>query len=50
MWKEEERQFYTKDRIHIQTPTEIIDGYGMESDIWLKNYRIFKVSGTKIIE
>ncbi|MFM8280256.1 MAG: LPS export ABC transporter periplasmic protein LptC [Bacteroidota bacterium] len=50
MWKEEARQLYTKDRIHIQTPTEIIDGYGMESDIWLKNYRIFKVSGTKIIE
>jgi LPS export ABC transporter protein LptC len=50
MWKEEARQFYTKDKIHIQTPTEIIDGYGMESDIWLKNYRIFKVSGTKIIE
>ena len=50
MWKEEERQFYTKDRIHIQTPTEVIDGYGMESDIWLKNYRIFKVSGTKVIE
>lgn len=50
MWKEESRQFYTKDKIHIQTPTEIIDGYGMESDIWLKNYRIFKVSGTKIIE
>ncbi|MFM8456173.1 MAG: LPS export ABC transporter periplasmic protein LptC, partial [Ignavibacteria bacterium] len=41
MWKEESRQFYTKDKIHIQTPTEIIDGYGMESDIWLKNYRIF---------
>lgn len=50
MWKEESRQFYTKDKIHIQTPTEIIDGYGMESDIWLKNYRIFKVSGTKMIE
>ena len=50
MWKEESRQFYTKDKIHIQTPTEIIDGYGMESDIWLKNYRIFKVSGTKFIE
>lgn len=50
MWKEESRQLYTKDRIHIQTSTEIIDGYGMESDIWLKNYRIFKVSGTKIIE
>lgn len=50
MWKEESRQFYTKDKIHIQTPTEIIDGYGMESDIWLKNYRIFKVSGTKIID
>ncbi|MEY5131375.1 MAG: hypothetical protein RL734_1442 [Bacteroidota bacterium] len=50
MWKEESRQFYTKEKIHIQTPTEIIDGYGMESDIWLKNYRIFKVSGTKFIE
>lgn len=50
MWKEEARQFYTKDKVHIQTPTEIIDGYGMESDIWLKNFRIFKVSGTKIIE
>ena len=50
MWKEQSRQLYTKDRIHIETPTEIIDGYGMESDIWLKNYRIFKVSGTKIIQ
>lgn len=50
MWKEEARQFYTKEKVHIQTPTEIIDGYGMESDIWLKNFRIFKVSGTKYIE
>ena len=50
MWKEDARQFYTKDKVHIQTPNEIIDGYGMESDIWLKNFRIFKVSGTKIIE
>ena len=50
MWKEESRQLYTKDRIHIVTPTEIIDGIGLESDIWLKNYKIFQVSGTKIIE
>ena len=50
MWKEKQQQFYTKDKVHITTSTEIIDGYGMESDIWLKNYKIFKVSGTKQIE
>lgn len=45
MWDHEKQQLYTNDKVHIKTPTEVIDGTGLISDQYLKNYRIFKVSG-----
>ena len=47
MWNNKTQKLYTTEKIHIKSPTEIIDGTGMESDQYLKNYKIFKVSGIK---
>jgi LPS export ABC transporter protein LptC len=47
MWKQQKQLLYTNERVNITTPSEIIDGTGMESDQWLKNYKIFKVSGIR---
>lgn len=48
MWDHEKQQLYTNDKVHIETPNEIIDGTGLISDQYLKNYRIFKVSGVSM--
>lgn len=45
MWDHDKQQLFTQDKVHIKTPTETIDGTGFISDQFLKNYRIFKVSG-----
>ncbi|MBN8574954.1 MAG: LPS export ABC transporter periplasmic protein LptC [Candidatus Kapabacteria bacterium] len=45
MWDHDKQQLFTQDKVHIRTPTETIDGTGFISDQFLKNYRIFKVSG-----
>lgn len=47
MWNNEKQILYTPEKVHIVTPTEIIDGTGLESDQYLKNYKIFRVSGIK---
>ena len=41
------KKLTTTEKVHIVSPSEIIDGTGMESDQYLKNYKIFKVSGIK---
>lgn len=48
MWDHVKQQLYTNDIVHIETPNEIIDGTGLVSDQYLKNYRIFKVSGVSM--
>lgn len=45
MWNHDKQQLFTQDKVHIKTATEVIDGTGFISDQYLKNYRIFKVSG-----
>ncbi len=46
MWDEKKRKLYSTEFVRIESPTEIIEGYGFESDQYLKNYTIFKVSGS----
>lgn len=45
-WNNATRRVSTKEFVKIKTPDEEIEGEGFESDQSLKNYRIFKVSGT----
>ncbi len=47
MWNNQTQKLTTTEKVHIVSPSEIIDGTGMESDQYLKNYKIFKVSGIK---
>ena len=46
-WKQETGKIYTNVYVKITSPTEIIEGIGLESDESLSNYRIFKVTGIK---
>ena len=50
MWNNEKQLLFTPEKIRIVTPTEVIDGTGLESDQYLKNYKIFRVSGIKQAE
>lgn len=45
MWDNSRQKLHSTEYVHIQSPTEIIEGYGFESDQNLKNYKIYKVSG-----
>jgi len=44
-WLNDRKKIHTKAKIKIQSPIRIIYGSGFESDIDLKNYVIYKVSG-----
>lgn len=50
MWDNGKQLLFTPEKAHIVTPTEIIDGIGFESDQYLKNYKIFRVSGIKHLQ
>lgn len=45
-WDNKLRKISSDQFVRIKTPGEAIEGIGFESDQNLKNYRIFKVSGT----
>ncbi len=45
-WNNSTKKVSTEDFVRIKTKSEEIQGYGMESDQSLSNYRIFRVSGT----
>lgn len=45
VWQNSRKKIATKAKISIQSPTRIINGIGFESDIDLKNYVIYQVSG-----
>jgi hypothetical protein len=47
MWSEERKKLYSTEFVRIESPTEILEGYGFESDQQLKNYTIFKPSGVR---
>lgn len=47
-WNNDTRKIFTDAYVEITSPTEIIRGYGMESDQSLKNYKIFRVTGQAI--
>ena len=44
-WVNKTQRIKTDDFVHIKTPSEDIQGYGLEADQNLKNYVIYKVSG-----
>lgn len=46
-WNQAEQKFFSTEFVRINSPQELIEGYGFESDQFLLNYRIFKVSGIK---
>lgn len=45
-WNNLTQRVSSDEFVSIKTPTETIEGIGFESDQNLKNYKIFKVSGT----
>lgn len=46
LWNNVTRRVSSDEFVSIKTPAETIEGIGFESDQNLKNYKIFKVSGT----
>ncbi|HYF04177.1 MAG TPA: LPS export ABC transporter periplasmic protein LptC [Patescibacteria group bacterium] len=46
-WDNATQKLRTTEYVKIESPGEIIEGFGLESDQYLKEYRIFKVSGIK---
>lgn len=46
-WSNDRQIVYTNEFIKVTTPSEIINGYGFESDLSFSYYKILKVSGIK---
>ena len=46
-WNNETKKIYSNVYVKITSPSEIIEGRGLESDEQLNNYKIFKVTGIK---
>jgi LPS export ABC transporter protein LptC len=46
-WEQQRRRIYTDVYVKITSPSEIIEGIGLESDERLSNYKIYKVTGIK---
>lgn len=46
-WDNAAQKIYATEFVRIITPKETIEGYGLESDPALENYKIFRVSGVK---
>lgn len=44
-WDNRRRLIYTPEFVTIVSPTEKIEGHGLEADQHLRSYRIFRVSG-----
>ncbi len=47
MWRNTDQKIVTDKFVTITSPKEIIQGYGLESDQHLENYKIFNVTYTK---
>jgi LPS export ABC transporter protein LptC len=45
-WDNAKQLIHSPEFVHITSPTEDLQGTGFESDHNLRNYRIFKVTGT----
>lgn len=46
-WSNDKQIVFTNEAIKVTTPSEIINGYGFESDLNFSYYKIIKVSGVK---
>lgn len=49
-WSEKDKKLYSTEYVVIDSPDEHIEGVGFESDQYLNNYKIFKVSGVRTNE
>jgi LPS export ABC transporter protein LptC len=47
MWRNSDQKIITDKFVTITSPKEVIQGYGLESDQQLKNYKIFNVTYSK---
>jgi LPS export ABC transporter protein LptC len=47
MWDNQAQKLYSTEYVRITSPEERLQGYGFESDLYLNNYKIMKVSGEK---
>lgn len=47
-WHNATRKVYTQAFVDIISPTEHIMGHGLESDQTLKNYKVFRVTGSAV--
>lgn len=45
LWDSRRRMIHTPEFVTVVSPTERIEGHGLEADQHLRSYRIFKVSG-----
>ena len=46
-WDNKTQKFYSSEFVKITSPDEVIQGYGLESDVQLSKYKILGVSGEK---
>lgn len=46
-WNNTTQKIYSTEYVKITSPTESLQGWGFESDQYLINYKIFRVSGEK---
>ena len=44
LWSQKQQKFYSTEHVRIESPTQIIEGVGFESDQYLQNYTISKAS------
>ena len=47
-WDAKRELIHTQEYVKITTPTELLEGYGFESDINLTHYKIFKLKGMQL--
>ncbi len=50
MWRYSDRKIITDNFVTITTPTEVIKGFGFESDQHLENYTIFNITYVMLID
>ncbi|HPD32852.1 MAG TPA: LPS export ABC transporter periplasmic protein LptC [Bacteroidota bacterium] len=47
-WDAKKELIHTDEYVKITTPTELLEGYGFESDINLTHYKIYKIKGRQL--
>lgn len=50
MWRKVDKKIISNKFVRITSPDEIIEGYGLESDQQLKNYKVFDITYQTTVE